>query len=188
MIKRVALAGPLYSGKTTLLHHLGEHGYQTLGLSATLAKAYVKWVNEVEGKPLTLEQLYDDKATHRLALQQFGARMGFDSERVPFWIDQTMIDERARLGPNDVIAWDSVRFPAQAVYLKQKYGFTIVHIQVPEDEIIRRGRLKGVNEDRMRKALTMPSEQKLPRDLIDLELDGLRDTDWMAMQILTIRL
>lgn len=188
MYYRVALAGPLYTGKTTLAKRLEEHGYQRVGLSLTLATYFVKWKNEVEQvqPPLTVEQVYANKADFRRELQQFSRRQNFDTDM--FWTDQTIIDQQVHVDrPHALIVWDSVRFPQQASYLRDMYHFKIVAIDLPDEDIVARGISQGVPEATVRKALQQPSEQRLPESVIDLHLDGRRSPDELAMLLLTIR-
>lgn len=133
---KLALHGPMYSGKTTLSRALvARHGYEWIDYTSELKKMAARSLSAV-GYETTLEDIQVYKPKYRAYLQELGVLTGFDDGTIiPDMLAALRADDDSL--PADMV-FDNVRTPQQWAMLKL-VGFTLVRLQVDTLTQQRRG-------------------------------------------------
>lgn len=137
---KVALVGPMLSGKSTVRAILVDHGYIGCAFADRVKEDIVDAINAVEAQYqldipgyipqfLTRDRIDKDKAVFRTILQWLGTEYFREyRERPNHWIDglKTKIDFGERNGRSQFVV-DDARFPNEVAAL-QSWGFHIVRV------------------------------------------------------------
>jgi hypothetical protein len=140
-MSRVAIAGRMYSGKTTLANELVEHhGWYRIGYNDLLKEWLAEALTNI-GVPTKVDDIIANKARYRVILQELGNLVGFNDG---FGVEQAIGLWEDRGAPEPVI-FDNVRFDAQFREL-ERFGFVLVELDTPRNERIKRAAELGVDE------------------------------------------
>jgi hypothetical protein len=176
---RIALHGPLYSGKTTLAHQLvNVHGFTLVNYTDYLKNLTAIMFNAI-GKPLTVEQIKADKATWRPFLQSLGTRVGFDEGE---YVEQCLREQagieyvysdpaRSEWLLDSKIVFDNVRTQAQLDILRP-YGFKLVRLTIPYSLQIERANVLGVSGEELVRVNLHNIEHGLPEQDEEIRLSA----------------
>jgi len=154
IIMKIAIAGQMASGKTTLAENLVKIGYKKVSLAGK--------VKEIAGDLFHMEE------KDRPLLQQIGMKMR--EIRPSVWIDYII-----HLGEeHDNLVIDDVRFANEAKVLKEA-GWTIVRLDISEK--LQKERLQNTYEDwevhwNSRGDASEVEVKQINCDDVDLELDA----------------
>lgn len=157
---RVALHGPLYSGKTSLSRQLvNAHGFTLVNYTDYLKELAVRALGSL-GIQVTVEEIKANKGFHRTFLQGLGTEVGFDEGG---FVEQCLW-EQASIGNDylmDDIVFDNVRTAAQYCILNE-YGFTLVRLAIPYSLQVQRAAEQGVSATVMTAVSSHQIEQPIP--------------------------
>jgi|TARA_R110000803_G_scaffold190141_3_gene252651 dephospho-CoA kinase len=168
IIMKIAIAGQMASGKTTLAESLVKIGYEKVSLAGK--------VKEIAGDLFHMEE------KDRPLLQQIGMKMR--EIRPSVWIDYII-----HLGEeHDNLVIDDVRFANEAKVLKQA-GWTIIRLDIGED--LQKERLQNTYEDwevhwNNRGDASEVEVKQISPDDVDLELDAGPDATKFMLDYLGI--
>jgi hypothetical protein len=127
-VVRIALTGPMYSGKTTLAEHMRDnHGWFRIGYNDIIKERLAYELSVLEGRVITVDDIIADKKKYRTALQKLGDALGFNEGNGVLLAMRRW--ERDRKSYNQPVIFDNVRFPGQFERLKE-YGFVLVKLEV----------------------------------------------------------
>lgn len=127
-MSRIAVAGRMYSGKTSLAQYLVEHhGWYCIGYT-DLLKEWLSGFLTGLGVITTVEDICRDKAKYRVILQELGNLLGFNEG---FGVHEA-IRRWDRDGRPEPVIFDNVRFDGQFEALAD-LGFVLVELRVPQE-------------------------------------------------------
>ncbi|GHO44552.1 hypothetical protein [Ktedonospora formicarum] len=132
---KVALAGGLGSGKTTLAHALEARGFVLVNFTGWLKELYSRALSSI-GYSVTVEEILANKENYRVHLQHFADMIEWQTD--PTYVSQC-IDETAIEWYRGIV-FDNVRTEVQAREA-QRRGFTVIELIVPDDVRARRAGL-----------------------------------------------
>lgn len=179
MNRRVAVRGPLFSGKTTTAEALESLGFHLVSSTDSL-KAMVAETLSRYGTPTSVTDIKADKERYRIFLQQFGDHIHFNEGRTyPF----LMAEAFERWGEDADYVFDNVRFLAQWQAL-QPYGFQLVLLNLsPMDQELRAAQ-KGMSREALGRAMDHPGEVCFPVQPGELVLDATAPVEFNVRRIL----
>jgi hypothetical protein len=131
---RVALTGPMYSGKTTLANVLErEHHFININYTRIIKQLACDMLNAVSyaefmglGDEVNVSDIEAHKAQYRGFLQEIGTLCGFDNGG---FVDK--VCENLDQYPYGQAVFDNVRFESQYLKLKEK-GFVLCRFVDPQ--------------------------------------------------------
>jgi hypothetical protein len=184
---RLALHGPMYSGKTTLSRALvAAHGFTLVNYTDYLKELASRALSHI-GMYTSVEQIKADKTHFRAFLQDLGTLLGFDEGA---FVEQCLFEQAATVwtGPQEAalperIVFDNVRTPAQFAIL-QRYGFHLVRLFIPTDEQVRRALEAGATIPELVRVGQHSIETPLPPQDGEIILDATLPTEVLADALL----
>jgi len=137
---RIALTGPMHSGKTTLAKYLEDtEKFALCNYTDTLKKLLVIMLNEIDyaqlanlPRELTVADVKANKAKYRPMLQELGTLLGFDNGG---YVD---VVTRVLKTSGMPAVFDNVRFASQLEMLKPR-GFKLVRFVDSNNVCAQRG-------------------------------------------------
>lgn len=157
---KVALTGPMYSGKSTLAKYLETNAnFWLMNYTDSLKDMGVRAL-QAAGISITLDDILTNKKRYRPFLQELGTAVGFDDG----YGVQQCIDAWHDAGEPEHVVFDNVRFASQYAQLIP-HGFVLVKLHLSPEEISRRARSKGVSADEIRKLMEHQAESGVKSDL-----------------------
>lgn len=182
--------GPL-SGKSTLAEYLKAHcNFQIACHVCTLVNSYVEQENNarlqqsirvgtqqfIPGSAamslplLSASDVFANKEHFRQALQDHALAVGFhDPKMTGYWIERTLARTLVQQGQG--VVFDPIRGSVQAKYLHDA-GWTIVQLQISENERARRAAAMGKDYDQIWQAMQRHPDIEGGVDFADLVLDS----------------
>ena len=184
---RIALHGPMYSGKTTLSRQLvAAHGFVLVNYTDYLKELAARALTHL-GQYTSVEQIKADKTRFRSFLQDLGTLLGFDSGG---FVEECLFEQAAVVwtGPQEAalpgnIVFDNVRTPAQFAIL-QRFGFRLVRLFLPTDEQVHRALEAGVAIPELVRVGQHSIETPLPPQAGELTLDATLPVEELANAVL----
>jgi hypothetical protein len=182
---RIALHGPMYSGKTTLARKLeSAHGFTLVNYTDYLKSLAVKALNAL-GQLTSVEEIAANKTKYRPFLQDLGTLLDFDGGK---YVGQCLFEQSPicltgdPLGLPEHIVFDNVRTLAQLDILK-KYGFRLLRLGLSPDEQRRRAAELGVSQVELDRLSLHSIERAIPTQRDELWLYAGRDADELAQEL-----
>ena len=172
---RLALAGPICSGKTTIAATLGmELGYRRLAFADAL-KAEVAAQNGIG-----VAELDHHKARYRAELETLGEQRRASNPL--YWCNLLAVVLDAYDTMDRAVVVDDLRYPNEAEFLRAR-GFVIVGVATPDAERERR------HQARYGKPLPPPSEAERQAKLVqpDYTMIGTSAPLWNIARLLIWR-
>jgi hypothetical protein len=163
---RLALHGPMYSGKTRLARELVDtHGFTLVNYTDYLKTLAARSLSSI-GITTSVAEIKANKGKYRPYLQDLGTLCGFDEGG---FVDQCVQEQAGYMqvsgeGPQliaDNIVFDNVRTQAQFDILKD-YGFRLVRLWIPYNLAVERAAEAGVSEAAMAAVANHQIETPLP--------------------------
>jgi hypothetical protein len=178
MLDKIAItsAGP-YAGATTIGKELADwYGYQHITMSDYLI------LNFAQANNLNPDEVREHKKDWRKQLQAYGDLIELNNDSKCGYHVHRMLVPWDRISP---VVIEKVRSDSQAACLKN-YGFTIVHLEITEEEREYRALNLGVTPTELHHIMEHHIEKKISQDLIDITLDADDDpgflATWLAMK------
>ena len=153
---RIALAGDLYTGKTTLAQTLEQRGWHLLDHTGLL-KELGSIALTAAGFPVTVADIVANKDHYRLFLQELGTAVGWDEGA---GIRRLLARWEAQGAPEPVVL-ESVRTAAQWRILA-KAGFGLVRLRIPLTIQEQRAGQRGVTPTRLQAVNQHLAESQIP--------------------------
>lgn len=151
---KLALHGPLKSGKSSLAQALQERGFQYLNYTDLLKQLLCEALASI-GVNLTVEEIHANKEKYRQLIIEFASVAGFDDG---FGIDRML----AEIKPDATgVVFDNVRFLPQWKLLKAE-GFILVRLTTSERIRLARARSEGMQRSIFEALATLDTEKPLP--------------------------
>lgn len=184
---RIALHGPMYSGKTTLSRQLvAAHGFVLVNYTDYLKELAARALCHL-GQYTSVEQIKADKTRFRSFLQDLGTLLGFDDGA---FVEQCLFEQAAIVwtGPQEAalperIVFDNVRTPAQFAIL-QRFGFHLVRLDIPRELQRHRALELGISGEELVRVTMHGIEQPLPSTAGELVLDACLGAEELADAVL----
>lgn len=168
---RIALTGPMFSGKTTLANYLQDnHGYVWVNYTDYLKTLAVRALQSI-GLSARVEDILTNKPTYRPFLQELGTVVGYDQGS---YVLDCLNEACAGYPLPDDVVFDNVRFATQYAKL-QPLDFRLVRLAI--DPATRGSRGVVVSDDHY-------AEQGVPTQPGELVLDARLPTVELAAQLL----
>ena len=169
---RIALHGPMYSGKTSLAHELvRSHGFTLVNYTDYLKDLAVTSLNAL-GFGLTTETLKANKGHYRAYLQALGTLVDFDNGAyVERCLVEQATDYEGGYGLVENIVFDNVRTQAQFDLLKQ-HGFQLVRVTVNPITQMNRATLAGVSVQDLYRVSEHTIENNLATQEDEIQVNG----------------
>jgi hypothetical protein len=178
--------GPL-SGKSTLAQHLKEqYGFAIACHICTLVDSFVEKESNTNYPyhEFTVTDVYDNKEFYRQALQDHALAVGFhDPLMTGYWIGRTIAQTYAQ--PEQSMVFDPIRGAIQAQYLHE-HGWTIVQLQISENERARRAAAMGKDYNQIWEAMVRKPDIEGGVDFADIALDAEAPTACIAHAVIAI--
>lgn len=160
---KLAIHGPLKSGKSSLAQALQDRGFQVLNYT-DLLKQYLSEALAAIGIQVSVEEMHADKEKYRQLLIEFATVIGFDDG---FGIDRML----SEIKPDaEGVVLDNVRFQKQYDLLKPE-GFVLVRLTTPERVRLARARGEGMLRSEFEQYATQKTEQPLPEQPGEIKLN-----------------
>lgn len=144
---KLALNGPLLSGKTELARQLERRGFSFVDFTGHIKVLAAIALSSI-GLQVERRDIEANKEQYRPFLIALATLAGIDDGN---YVRMLVDDER-----NDIV-FDNVRTPEQWAILKEM-GFVLVKLAVPYDVLVDRARARGLNAQQLAKKLADPSE------------------------------
>lgn len=194
-MQRIALVstGPL-SGKTTLAHYLQQHEHFIIACHiCTLVESFVEKENSTNYPyhEFTMRDVFSNKEFYRPALQDHALAVGFhDEDMLGYWIERTIAkatqtQDSSTLLRTQGLVFDPIRGAAQAQYLRDT-GWTIVQLQISENERARRAEAMGKDYESIVQAMQRHPDIERGINFADIVLDGEKGTGETALHLLEL--
>ncbi len=168
---RIALHGPMYSGKTSLAHELvSSHGFTLVNYTDYLKELAASALSYI-GVTTTVEQIKADKAKYRSFLQNLGTLVDFDNGA---YVERCLVEQAADewgFGLEENIVFDNVRTQAQFDILKE-YGFQLVRVTVNPITQMNRATRAGVTVQELHRVSAHGIENGLAYQDGEIEVNG----------------
>lgn len=184
---RLALHGPMYSGKSTLGHALEQdYGYTFADFTGYLKILAARALSQPGGAWHSREMIEQNKGNYRTFLQEFGRLINFDSGKP--YVEQVLgdacfagwLDHRAVTHATDQdVVFDNVRTLEQWEEL-QRFGFTLVRLSITPELQAERAFAKGLTLGELERMRAHPCEQPLPQQAQELILPADHPVDELA--------
>lgn len=163
---RVAITGPMYSGKTSLGRFLEKHyDWYFMDYTGSIKQHLVNALNGVyKTNHVSVDDINQDKKRFRPLLQELGSYLGYDEG---YYVDE-MLERWERDTANDdaerPVYFDNVRFPAQFDLLRTR-GFVLVQLQISNIEQRQRARGLGVGVDELERVAAHKAEDGVEAEI-----------------------
>ena len=168
---RIALHGPMYSGKTSLAHELvRSHGFTLVNYTDYLKELAASALSYI-GVETTVRTIKADKAKYRSFLQQLGTLVDFDNGA---YVQRCLVEQaqdEEGYGLTDRIVFDNVRTQAQFDILKP-FGFRLVRVTVNPITQMNRATLAGVSVQELYRVSEHTIENNLDTQEGEIEVIG----------------
>ncbi len=169
-MRRIALSGPPYSGKTSIAECLfWEHEYFLINFTDVLKRKAVKSLAAI-GIQTSVETIKRKKDFYRAYLQGLGDVTGFS------YFPERFIDEAVETSlwsqyMDYPVVVDNVRSDAQARIWVDKYDFVVVRLTISEMEQMKRAAEQGVAYEDVVSQTKHSIEHGVSDTFVSVELD-----------------
>lgn len=178
-IKHIMIAGPMYSGKSTIARAMKEQGYMWVRFG-DLLKLYASDMLSAVGIHASVDHINEAKKLYRPFLQELGEVIGFNDD--PKFVHEALGDWEINGRPPAI--FDNPRTEAQAKVLDY-FGFKLVQLELDPSEQYKRALKYGVTLEELIKVRNHPVEQGIGRpDLVELYLDAAKPTEELVQVLL----
>jgi hypothetical protein len=180
---RLALHGPMYSGKTSVAHALvSEHGFTLVNYTDYLKSLAARALSGIQIST-TVAEIKANKAEYRVLLQWLGTKVGFDDGA---YVGQCLWEQGADewgFDLEDRIVFDNVRTEAQFNLLID-YGFQLVRFEVSPLVQAERAQNLGCSVAELRAVSTHGIEQPIPYREGEVRLNGDSSVEELVAEIM----
>lgn len=178
-MKRVALTGPMYSGKSAVARELERnYGYTIINFTDILKSSLSRSL-ALAGAWVSVDDMHTHKARYRRLLQEWGSAIDFDTN--PDYVHRALYTWVLQQHPGPVV-FDNVRFPAQADCLST-YGFDVVRLDLPHACQIARAVALYPNEPLDSLIPSHAAEVRFPDEYVSMTVDACQPLPDIAADI-----